>query len=326
MRMYESLQKVYVELIKLLQSEGEIVTSVIDARSVGSEFGRKRRDFREIQGYCFTLSNPRHRVINAPIRRISYGFALANLVWTLCGRRDVESIVFYNSRGRMFTADGKYYESAFGDRIFGRLPQWREAVNILKSDPTSRRAFIPLFLPSDLKDLPLDTPCAVGFHLMIRDDKLDMVLYMRSQSAIMVFPYDIFLFTMLQELFSLLLGVPLGKFIYFGGSVHYYLDEAELGERILQEANKGELKGFEMPPMPKETPLFLADICATEKSIRQSVQMGDISPPATDHLPSYWSQVMTYLWAKGVLMKRDRGRDIVASVLPKCNLIPAEML
>jgi len=326
MRMYESLQKVYVELIKLLQSEGEIVASVVDARSVGSEFGKKKRDFKEIQGYCFTLSNPRHRVINAPVRRISYGFALANFIWTLCGRREVESISFYNSRGRMFTTDGKYYESAFGDRIFGRLPQWRQAVDILKSDPTSRRVFVPLFLPSDLKNLPLDTPCAVGFHLMIRDDKLDMVLYMRSQSAIMVFPYDIFLFTMLQEVFSLLLGVPLGKFVYFGGSVHYYLDEAGLGERILQEANKRELKGFEMPPMPKETPLLLADICATEKSIRQSVEMGGISPPATDHLPSYWDQVMMCLWAKGNLMKRGRIRSMDTSTLPECNLIPSEML
>lgn len=58
---------------------------------------------------------------------------------------------------------------------------------------------------------------------------------MRSQSALMVMPYDLFLLTMLHEAMAVRLGVGLGYYHHFCGSLHYYEDEEELVDAVLRE-------------------------------------------------------------------------------------------
>lgn len=214
------------------------------------------------------------------------------------GKKDVESISFYNKKGKAFLDDGQYYESAFGDRIFGTYNLWKNTKDLLLSDPNTRRALIPIFFPEDIAKLPLDTSCASYIHLMIRENKLDMILSMRSQSAILVFPYDIFLFTMLQEFFSLNLSVELGKLTYFCDSFHYYIEEEELGKEIISNYSKKSLTQ-EMPKMMRLSEQQLSGISSIESGIRKNI-IRNLSYPDNDvyGLPEYWKGVMKVLWSK----------------------------
>lgn len=322
MHTYDSLQNAYVAGIQKIHKEGGIVDSVEDITSVGSLFGQKQRDYRELQGYGFVLSNPRFRIIDSQFRNASLGFSLANFVWVICGRRDVNSIAFYNKRGRLFSDDGQYYESAFGDRIFGRHKQWNHAKKLLGKDRNTRRALIPLYLPKDLKSLPLDTPCASSLQLMIRENRLDMLLHMRSQSAVMIFPYDLFLFSMIQELFSIFLNLPMGKLIYYCNSFHYYMDEETLAMQILSEHNNHIVKGREMPPMDAISENDIGRICKLEEEIRNNISHGNNIPSGIEDLPEYWKQIMVALWLKGKMEHSNDLNDLSNSI----SLFPKELI
>lgn len=322
METYDSLQRAYLFGMKNILDEGRLVPSVMDTKSVGSLFGTRTRDYKELQGFGFILSNPRSRIIDTPPRDVSLGFSLANFIWVICGRRDVESISYYNARGRLFSDDGQYYESAFGDRLFGQYNQWRSAKELLGRDLSTRRALLPLYLPEDLRNLPKDTSCASSIQLMVREGKLDLLLHMRSQSAVMVFPYDIFLFSMIQELLSMFLNLPLGRFVYLCNSFHYYMDEETLAREILARNDPHTTEGFEMAQMESISESDISKICVLETEIRSNFRDEKGIPSGVESLPEYWRQIMMVLWSKG-LIEHGRGEE---SVLEGISIVPKELI
>jgi thymidylate synthase len=78
-----------------------------------------------------------------------------------------------------------------------------------------------------------DVACAITLQFLIRDDAVHAVVYMRSNDVILGLPYDVFLFTMLQEIISTQLGLKLGQYHHFCGSLHLYDRHIDLAERIL---------------------------------------------------------------------------------------------
>lgn len=59
-----------------------------------------------------------------------------------------------------------------------------------------------------------------------------MIAGMRSQSLVGVFPYDAFLFTMIQEAMALELSVGMGRYIHISDSLHIYDNEIERAKAI----------------------------------------------------------------------------------------------
>lgn len=296
MKIFKSVQEVYLESLHDLKEKGKLVNSITDPSSIGSYFGKKDRDFVEILGYSFVLSNPRNRLIYSKARNLSFGFNVANLIWLLSGKNEVDVISFYNNRGNAYSKNGIYYEAAFGDRIFGNHKLWNAAKELLIKDQNTRRALMPIFIPNDLKTLPNDTPCASSIQVMIRDKEIDFFLHMRSQSVAMVFPYDIFLFTMLHEFISKIFNLPMGKFYYYCNSFHYYLEESVLVERILSEEQSHPL---EMNEMCTTDDKMLKAIIIKEEEIRKSVKEGiEISDTDFEDIPDYWKNLFHVLYSK----------------------------
>ena len=94
--------------------------------------------------------------------------------------------------------------------------------------------------------------------------------------------YDVFLFTMIQELLARTLGVELGAYVHGAGSLHLYERHLGLARQVLREAPPDR---WEMPAMqPVDAlPAFLA----TEQAIRS----GGHGLP----LPPYWEALATPL-------------------------------
>lgn len=297
---FESLQSAYWCLMKELDSNGEYVASVSDPTSVGSMFGNKVRDFFEVKGVSFVLRNPKNRLIASKVRKISFGFSIANFIWLLSGENTVDRILPYNNKGAVFSSNGLYYEAAFGDRIFGTYKLWEHAKSILNLDPTTRRAEIPLFFQTDLINRHKDTPCADNIQLMIRNGRLDFFLNMRSQSAYSVFPYDLFLFTMLHEFFSLEMNLPLGNFYYYCKSFHYYLEEQDKVKSLLLEAP---MKPNEMPSMCKTDQAMIKLLLENEERIRFGLY-NTSNDAVTYNMPDYWLQLLNFLPLK---LQQEKG-------------------
>lgn len=301
-KLFPSAEQLFYSSIFKVEQDGKNILSVADPTSIGSYFGRKNRAYREVINYSFALENPRNRFVTNRARKASLGFAVANFIWVLLGRKDVESISFYNSRGYAFSSDGEYYESAFGDRIFGSAGIWQEIKALLLSDPSTRRAFIPLLTPEDIRNRPRDTSCAVGFQLLNRDSKLDFLLSMRSQSVALVMPYDIFLFTMLHEFMSIELGLDLGCFYYTANSLHYYLDEKPLIKEILRSRSGNQLNAPDFGSMTYISPAELSNLSAAENIIRESIIKNASCPEYLFSMfDPYWARLLKIVWVKGCL-------------------------
>lgn len=97
----------------------------------------------------------------------------------------------------------------------------------MHSDPDSRRAVIPIYSPPDIGTDSNDIPCTTTLQFLIRSGCLNMITTMRSNDIYLGLPYDVFNFTMLQELVACRLGVKLGTYHHFVGSMHYYDRDSE---------------------------------------------------------------------------------------------------
>jgi thymidylate synthase len=214
-------------------------------------------------------------------------YAIANVLWTLSGSSNAGDIAPYNPRGLAFTADGINLACAVGARLFRSSAgdQIDNAVRLLREHPGTRRAIAVVGDPSDTQLTPRDFPCQLGIQFLLRDRHLHCVVAMRSQSAALVLPYDVFLHTMLQELVAREIGAELGDYHHVCFSAHYYTDEAALVERIL-----GAPRGVDpapMPPMPRSDRELL---CRVESQMR-----GSEDPVNTLYragLDPYWAELL----------------------------------
>jgi thymidylate synthase len=93
----------------------------------------------------------------------------------------------------------------------------------------------------------IDVPCACTLQFLLRSGSLDAVVYMRSNDVVWGLPYDVFLFTMLQEMLAVSLGVKVGTYFHTVASLHLYEKHLALARNVLASPASEE---FEMPAMP----------------------------------------------------------------------------
>ena len=163
--------------------------------------------------------------------------------------------------GREFTDGIAILGSCYGHHIFsrkdGQPSQWERLVRLLQIRTAFRRAVLQLFMPEPGLDPDTkDAPCTCSVQFLIRNDRLHAIVYMRSNDSIWGLPYDVFLFSTLQELLTVELGAELGSYHHLVGSLHLYRRHFELAKRIISSRASF---AYEMPPIEAhhELPSFL---------------------------------------------------------------------
>jgi thymidylate synthase len=227
--------------------------------TLGRPRGARGKGSRDLNGFTGVLLDPRARIVHNPAREIRPGYPEAWVAWNLGKRRDVESICWWNPNGRKISDDGLTFHGAnYGQRHMGQL--W-EAIHLLKEDPDTRRAFCGIWHQSDLVRVNpgfegtsfysregKDVPCTIGFGLSIADDLLHMEVIMRSQSAWAVFPYDLYYFTVLQELIANEMELGLGYTTWHCISLHVYDSEIPW---LANGLDAYETQTWDRSPMPR---------------------------------------------------------------------------
>lgn len=220
-------------------------------------------DTLEVVAGGFTLDNPRSRVIVNSERRWSLALAVGEFAWHVSGSDELEPLAYYAPIWRRFSEDGERIRgSCYGKRIFqqhdGTNSQWQALVNLLGTDPASRRAVLSVqqHHSKALEAGSIDVPCVTTCQFLLREKRLDAIVHMRSNDVIWGLPNDVFLFTMLQEMLALELGVELGRYHHFAGSLHLYRRHYDLARRIVSSP----VEGGEMPAMDRidQLPTFIA--------------------------------------------------------------------
>jgi len=129
------------------------------------------------------------------------------------------------------------------------IKQYKYILDLLKRDPLTRQATLNINnYHEDMHDYnSLDIPCTQNLQFILRDNKLDLLVTMRSQDVLWGVPYDISQFTFIQECFANILKVEPGKYIHVVGSLHIYEKDIERFEKILESDVLVDEKYFQQP-------------------------------------------------------------------------------
>lgn len=228
----------------------------------------------------FVITNPRDRLLFIPERNFPLDYVMAEILWYISGNNKTEWISNYSSFWKNISDDGVTANSAYGARIFvphryhnnvvlgnkfadgvprSEVPpagwsQWQFIKEELTKDPDSRRAVIHIRQPQDSYLAQKDVPCTLSLQFFIRDQKLHLVVQMRSNDLILGTALDVPAFTFMQEMMAMELGVELGYYYHTSNSLHVYERHYDMCEKILTNAYKNPLVVTAMPKLPGNPP------------------------------------------------------------------------
>jgi hypothetical protein len=248
--MFDTLADAYVDGIEKLLRDGDTVRSVRDPFSVASNFGGRDRPAVELLGHGFEVVDSTLPFLDSPgwQPRLDYYFGF--LTWSLAGRDDTETLAYYHPGATRFSDDGAHLSGAFGRRLF-RSDHGNQIAVIaerLRADPASRRAIALVLDPRDNFRDSREYPCAASVQFFLRRGRLHAIAHMRAQQALLVLPYDAFLFMAIQAALAADLEVEPGTYRHICGTFHIYADERELAASVRQQGSTS--RRLEAPSRP----------------------------------------------------------------------------
>lgn len=272
----------------------------------------------EVCGCTLRLTDARSNLLTSTERKLNYYFSIAEWLWILLGREDVETIAAFNKNIRTFSDNEVDLSGAYGPRFVDQLPY---VIRKLTHDSDSRQAVITLWQPKPQESK--DIPCTIMLHYMIREGKLNAITYMRSNDLWLGFPYDVFNFTQLQAYVAQQLDVVPGWYEHHVGSLHYYVQDVDGVERVVNEVPKAYYLplSYQLTELPRQKlKEFFVDIAMNGVSIAK----GDHHAYAArirNELPEPWSTYVLIL-----LTRFTRSWGYVSEpwdyILDRCCLLP----
>jgi thymidylate synthase len=255
----------------------------------------RRGDTVELLGVSLRISQPRARLSRSENRDKPFS-ALGELLWYLARSDKLEFIQPYVGEYRNDAVNGVIH-GAYGPRLFamrGNIDQLQNVADLLTNRPDSRRAAVQIFNAEDIASEHKEIPCTTTLQFLLRGKRLHLSVTLRSNDAYWGLPHDVFCFTMLQEMMARRLGMELGEYYQYVGSMHVY--ERHLGQ-MGEYVAEGHQKAVEMPVMPVGNPFILVDdLLKAEDRIRH----GEAVVASEVASETYWADIIRLLqvfWA-----------------------------
>ncbi len=203
----------------------------------GNDTTARGLTFRELHPATVILTNPTNRHLLFPFRLNNPFAQMAETLWVLAGRNDVDWLSRYLPRALDFSDEAPeekfhFWRAGYGPRLRQYGPQNTDqlayVVDALKKDPGTRQAVINIWdAHEDAKVFytggSRDIPCNDLLHFMIRDGKLDLSVYVRSNDVIWgLTGVNLMEWSVLHEVVAIMLGVKVGTYYQHIGSLHIY--------------------------------------------------------------------------------------------------------
>lgn len=210
----------------------------------GVEITARGMNTKELENVLFEIENPKDKIALIEGRKANIFATIAETLWVLGGRNDLEFISHYVPKMDDFSDPSKVLYGGYGPRIqkwYG-VNQLEQIYNLLVKDKNTRRAVISLFDPS--RDFFSDDfPCSNWLHFTIRNNQLNLKVVSRSMDIIWGSTLNFFEWSVLQEIVANWLNIEVGKFYYYISSLHIYEPFYERMNNILSNTlNSSNLK------------------------------------------------------------------------------------
>ena len=216
----ESVPKLYWEILNTIMTKGK----TIEPRGLTT---------LELSPVIMVSHNPRKRLFGHPNRKEVSIFTYIEGLWILLKEASVDRLAHYVPAMINFTHENtKFLDGAYGPAIGNQL---EECFQRLYKDSASRQAIVIINQPH-LHHLPTkDYPCTLSYQFLIRDNKLDMIVYMRSQDAWLGLVCDTGEFQWFQEIIAGWLGIDVGTYYHIDGSLHLYKRDWEKASLLIEK-------------------------------------------------------------------------------------------
>lgn len=223
----ENFENIYIEILKEINENYEFKGS---ARGVS---------FKEITNINFELTNIKNNLVSLKSRNFNLEFGNKFFDWMISGQTDISQLTGVNPNAKNFMANGELpdnFNTAYGPRLIRQIPS---LIKLLNHDKESRRGFIHILEENDnllwTIESKLEYPCTIGVQYLIRNNKLNSYVLMRSNNMVLTVCYDVYNFTKLQSYIAKLLNIEVGIYYQSIVSAHYFEKEQPLVDNILEE-------------------------------------------------------------------------------------------
>ncbi len=120
----------------------------------------------------------------------------------------------------------------------GSIDQLKQAVEMIRKSPDSRRIIISAWNPADIEEMAVAglPPCHCLFQFFVADGKLSCQLYQRSCDTFLGVPFNIASYSLLTTMIAHVTGLEPGEFIWTGGDTHIYSNHMDqVKEQLARE-------------------------------------------------------------------------------------------
>lgn len=224
----KNVHRTYVSINDALP---DLARHVLAGDEVGSRLGER---VLEQLHQTITLAEPWRRYCLVPGRKANVAAQIAETMWVLSGRDDVEWLANYLPRAKDFSDDGRTWRGAYGPRLrswgqqtdaarWQHVDQLAHVLQLLREDPTTRRAVIQIYDPSADALPGKDVPCNNWISFQSRLGLLHMHVAIRSNDLFWGWSgINAFEWSALQEILAGMLGIGVGQITFSISSLHAY--------------------------------------------------------------------------------------------------------
>lgn len=256
------------------------------------------------------ISNPTDRYINIKERKNHKVLPFAESLALATGVNDMSLYAGYVPSMMAYSDDGQYQRAGYGPRIrafTGHAGEYKNShpsskfiysgttklvdqlkfcIETLKKDLYSRQALITIHDPA--KDcfgedgnllVTKDQPCSRSLHFQVVNDKLDILVHIRSNDFLFGFQaVNMFNFAYIQEYVANILGLNVGVYHHLADNMHFYEDKRELVEIIAAKREidyQSEFGVWEYPKTIGDLKDFdnkVNELFQVEKNLRENKQ------------------------------------------------------
>lgn len=207
----------------------------------GEENGSRNGTVKELMHTGITLCQPWRREITLDHRRPNIAAQIAETMWVLTGREDMDFLTKYLPRATDYSDDGERWRGAYGPRLrqwwstpdAEPIDQWQHVLDLLQRDPLSRRAVAAIYDPVVDSEDGLDIPCNNWLNFSSRLGKLDLHVAIRSNDIMWGWSgINAFEWSAMLEISAAILGVQTGSLHFSTTSLHLYAPHWAKGEKV----------------------------------------------------------------------------------------------
>lgn len=140
-------------------------------------------------------------------------------------RRILEDDAFaakYGELGDVYGKQWRAWRTSTGETI----DQLKQAIELIKHHPDSRRIIVSAWSPEDIPSMALP-PCHTLFQFYVANGRLSCQLYQRSADIFLGVPFNIASYALLTHMIAQECGLEAGEFVHTLGDAHIYLNHID---------------------------------------------------------------------------------------------------